>query len=64
MNSVMTFFVIVAFLGTIAVLVAGGISMARGGKFDTVHVDEFWEGRILMQAITLVLIVVAVLAFA
>ena len=61
--NVITFFIILAFLGTFAMLVAGGLSMVRGGKFDMLHADEFMEGRILMQAITLGLIIIAVLAW-
>ena len=57
--SIMTFFIILAFLATFAVLLAGGLSMVRGGKFDWAHSAEFMEGRVLMQAIALALIVVA-----
>jgi len=59
--SVMTFFIILAFLATFAVLIAGGISMVHGGKFDWAHSGEFMEGRVLMQAIALVLIILAAL---
>ena len=61
--NVITFFIVLAFLGTVAVLVAGGLSMARGGKFDTMHADDFMEGRIVMQLITLGLIVIAIFAW-
>ncbi len=61
--SVMTFFIILAFLGTIAMLVAGGLSMVRGGKFDLVHATDFMQGRILLQAITLGLIIIAIFAW-
>jgi len=54
------FFIIVAFLGTFAMLVAGGISMVRGGKFDLAHANEFMQGRVFMQAITLALVIVAI----
>ena len=59
--SIMTFFVILAFLATFAVLLAGGISMVRGGEFDWRHSAEFMEGRVAMQAVVLVLIVIAAL---
>ena len=62
--NVITFFVILAFLATLAVLLAGGLSMVRGGKFDWAHSAEFMEGRVLMQAIALGLIVIAVLFWA
>jgi len=57
--SIMTFFIILAFLATAGVLVAGGVSMVRGGKFDWAHAGEFMEGRVLLQAVTLALIVIA-----
>ena len=62
--NVITFFIVLAFLATVAVLFAGGLSMVRGGKFDMQHADEFMEGRIIMQAITLGLIIIAVFAWA
>lgn len=61
--NVLTFFIILAFLGTVAVLLAGGVSMVRGGKFDWAHAGEFMEGRVLMQAVALALIVIAALSW-
>lgn len=57
------FFIVLAFLGTIAMLVAGTVSMVRGGKFDMLHSDEFMQGRILMQAVTLALVIIAIFAW-
>lgn len=57
--NIMTFLIILAFLATAGVLLAGGLSMVRGGKFDWSHAGEFMEGRVLLQAITLALIVIA-----
>ena len=57
--SIMTFLIVLAFLATFAVLLAGGLSMVRGGKFDWAHSAEFMEGRVLMQAIAIGLIVIA-----
>jgi len=59
--NMMTFFVIFAFLATVAVLFAGAVSMVRGGKFDWEHSGQFMEGRVLLQATALVLIVLAAL---
>jgi len=59
--SIMTFFIILAFLATFLVLLAGGLSMVRGGKFDWAHSGEFMEGRVIMQAIALALIILAAL---
>ncbi|MBC8211270.1 MAG: HIG1 domain-containing protein [Gammaproteobacteria bacterium] len=57
-------FIILALLGTIFLLMAGGISMAHGGKFDRIHADEFMWGRVVMQAITIGLIIIATLFWA
>jgi len=54
------FFIIVAFLGTVAVLMAGGVSMVRGGKFDLAHSNEFMRGRVFMQLMTLALVLIAI----
>jgi len=62
--SMMTFFIILAFLATFLVLLAGGLSMVRGGKFDWAHAGEFMEGRVVMQAIALALIIFAALFWA
>ncbi len=59
--NIMTFFIILAFLATFAVLLAGGVSMVHGGKFDWKHSGEFMQGRVLMQAVALALIVIAAL---
>ena len=63
MNAIM-FFIMLAFLGTIAMLMAGGISMLRGGKFDLAHANELMQGRLLLHAITLGLIIIAIIAWA
>ena len=57
--SFIVFFIVLAMLGTIAMLVAGGISMAHGGEFDREHAEEFMWGRIVMQGITIGLILIA-----
>jgi len=62
--NVITFFVILAFLGTIGMLMAGGMSMVKGGKYDLAHATDFMQGRILLQAITLGLIIIAIFAWA
>ena len=59
--SVITFFITLALLGTIAMLFAGGISMAHGGEFDRQHAEEFMWGRIVLQGITIALILIAML---
>lgn len=61
--NIVPFFVILAFLGTVVVLLAGGLSMVHGGKFDATHAEELMEGRVIMQAITFGLIVMAMLVW-
>lgn len=57
----MNFFILLALLGTVVILFAGGFSMAHGGKFDKVHAEEFMWGRVTMQGITIGLIILAML---
>ena len=59
--SVIIFFITLALLGTIAMLLAGGISMAHGGEFDRHHAEELMWGRTVLQGITFGLIVIAML---
>lgn len=63
MNAIIVF-IVLAFLGTVTMLMAGGISMVKGGKFDISHANEFMQGRLLLHAITLGLIIIAVLSWA
>lgn len=62
MNAIM-FFVILAFLATIIMLLAGGVSMAKGGKYDFEHSEELMSGRLLLHALTLLLMAIAVFAW-
>ena len=57
--NVITFFIVLAILGTVLMLMAGGVSMAHGGKFDEIHSEEFMWGRVVMQGITFALILIA-----
>jgi len=61
--TVMTFFIILALLATVAMLMAGGVSMIKGGQFDLQHANEFMQGRLLMHAITIGLIIIAIFAW-
>ena len=62
MNAIVVF-IVIAFLATFAMLMAGGISMVKGGRFDLSHANEFMQGRLLLHAITLGLLIIAVLAW-
>ncbi len=53
-------FIIIAFLLTVAVMIAGEVSMARGGKFDQEHEGQFMGARVLMQLLT---VIVALLGY-
>lgn len=55
----MIFLVFLAMLATFAVLVAGGISMVRGGRFDRLHSFPLMEARVVFQIVTVELILVA-----
>ena len=62
MNAIV-FFIIVAFLATFIMLMVGGVSMVRGGQFDLSHANDFMQGRLLLHAVTLGLIIIAILAW-
>lgn len=54
-----TLFVIVAFVATFISMMAGGVSMVRGGRFDMLHANEFMQGRLVLHVITLCLLAIA-----
>ena len=56
-----TILVVLMVLATVGVLIAGGISMAHGGKFDASHAFPLMEARVALQAATVVLVIVAYL---
>ena len=58
--STTTILIIFAMLATAGALVAGLISMMRGGKFDRQHMDQFMLMRVGLQLFTLVLLLIAV----
>jgi len=59
----MIFLITIAFLATVVILLAGGLSMVRGGKFDDLHGQPLMEARVILQALTLLLLLIAVLAW-
>lgn len=61
--SAIVFFIVVAFLATFIMLMVGGVSMVRGGQFDLSHANELMQGRLLLHAITLGLIIIAIVAW-
>ena len=54
-----TVLVILSMLATFGILVAGGISMVRGGRFDLLHSFPLMEARVAFGAITVILVLVA-----
>ncbi len=48
-------------LATFGVMVAGSISMFRGGRYDDTHALPLMEARVVTQAIAIALIVIALL---
>ena len=48
-------------IATFALFIAGGISMAAGGKFDSLHSFPLMEAAVALQAATVVVMVVAYL---
>lgn len=59
--SILTILIVLAMLATLGVLVMGVGSMAHGGKYDDEHSQQFMYARVGLQAITFVLLVVALL---
>jgi uncharacterized membrane protein YdjX (TVP38/TMEM64 family) len=58
--TIMTAMVLVALLATVAVLITGIASMARGGDFDLHHSHQLMSARVGFQAVTLLLLLIAV----
>jgi hypothetical protein len=58
--TMMTAMVLVALLATVAVLIAGIASMARGGEFDLHHSHQLMFARVGFQAATLLIMLIAV----
>lgn len=57
--SAITVLVILSMLATFGFLVAGGISMVRGGRFDMLHSFPLMEARVAFGAVTIILVLVA-----
>jgi len=57
--TIMTALVLVALLATVAVLITGIASMARGGEFDLHHSHQLMYARVGFQVITLVILLIA-----
>ena len=62
MTGFLTVLVVLAMLGTLGVLVAGVISMARGGEYNRRNSNKLMRWRIVMQFIALVLFAILMVA--
>jgi preprotein translocase subunit SecG len=58
--TLLTVVIIIAMVMTVAVLLMGLGSMVHGGEFDEKHSHQFMFARVAMQAVTLLLLLVAV----
>jgi hypothetical protein len=55
MNEVLTVLVVVALVATLAVLLAGVVTMAKGGAFDRKWGNKLMRARLAMQALAVML---------
>lgn len=58
----MTFLVMIAFAAAAGFLVLGIASMAQGGEFDRSHAVQYMAGRVAMQGIAFLFILLAILS--
>ena len=58
--TILSIVIVVALLLTIIVLGAGIWSMAHGGEFDEKHSEQLMFARIGLQAVTLILLFIAI----
>jgi len=57
--TMMTVMVLIALLATVAVLIMGIASMARGGDFDLHHSHQLMYARVGFQVVTLLILLIA-----
>ena len=61
MGSIVPVLVGIALAATLAVLMAGVFTMARGGEFNQKHGNRLMRWRVILQGAALVLLVLAML---
>lgn len=59
--NMMLFLIVATVLATFGVMVAGVVSMLRGGQYDAVHELPFMEARVILQATAVGMIIIATL---
>jgi hypothetical protein len=57
--NLLTIVIVLCAVITAGVLITGVGSMAHGGQFDDKHSDQFMFARVIAQAVTLLLLVLA-----
>ncbi len=57
----LTAMIILAMLATVGALAAGVVSMAHGREFDQNHSTQLMAARVVLQGVTLVLLLVALI---
>lgn len=62
MSQMLSILLFVAVGLTVAVLIAGLVSMARGGEFDRRNANRLMRFRVLFQAIAIVIVMVILFA--
>ena len=55
----LTVVIVLALIATIAVLLTGIVSMARGGEFDRRHSVQLMSARVGLQGLAVLLVLVA-----
>lgn len=57
--AIVSMLIIAALIATVVVLALGLRSMARGGAYDREHAEKFMWERVALQALVIVLLIVA-----
>ena len=58
--TILTLFIILGMLATVATLATGITSMGHGGAFDRKHEIQLMSTRVAMQAVTILLVLLTV----
>ena len=59
--SAITFFIVLSALASLGILIAGGVSMARGGEYDDAHALPLMGAGVVVQALAVGLLMIAAL---
>ena len=53
------YFIILATMVSLGILIAGGISMARGGEYDEAHSFPLMEAEVIVQGLVVGMLLIA-----